>query len=47
MLLSTVPVSEDNKRVSISKDVEAVRCRVNSGVLSSSLDWTTTHTILQ
>jgi len=35
MLLSTVPVSEDDKRVNVNKNVEAVRYRVNSGVLSS------------
>ena len=35
MLLSAVPVSKDDKRVSISKDVEAARYRVNSGVSSS------------
>jgi len=35
MLLSAVPVSENDKRVSVSKDVEAVRYRINSGVLSS------------
>ena len=35
MLLSAVSVSEDDKRVSVSKDVEAARCKVNSGVLSS------------
>ena len=35
MLSSAVPVSENDKRVSISEDVEAVRCRVNSGVSSS------------
>ena len=35
MLLSIVLVSEDNKRVSENKDIEAARCRVNSGVSSS------------
>jgi len=35
MLLSAVPVSKDDKRVSVSKDVKAIRCRVNSGVSSS------------
>jgi len=29
--LSAVLVSENNKRVSENKDVEAVRCRVNNG----------------
>jgi len=31
MLSSTVLVSEDDKRVSENKDVEAARCRVNNG----------------
>ena len=35
MLSSTVPVSKDDKKVSVSKDVEATKCRVNSGVSSS------------
>jgi len=35
MLLSIVLVSEGDKRVSENKGVEAARCRVNNGVLSS------------
>ena len=31
MLLSAVLVSEDDKRVSENKDIEAARCRVNNG----------------
>jgi len=31
MLSSTVLISEDDKRVSGNKDVEAARCRVNNG----------------
>jgi len=30
MLLNAVLVSEDDKKVSENKDVEAVRCRVNN-----------------
>jgi len=35
MLLSIVLVSKGDKRVSENKGVEATRCRVNNGVLSS------------
>ena len=35
MLLSTVSISKNDKRVSVSEDVEAVKYRVNNGVSSS------------
>ena len=40
MLLSTVLISKDDKRVSKNKDVEAARCRVSNGyqVLMLSID---------
>ena len=31
MLLSTILVSEDDKRISENKGIEAARCRVNNG----------------
>jgi len=31
MLSSTVLISEDDKRISENKDIEAARCRVNNG----------------
>ena len=35
MLSSAVPISKDDKRVSVSKNVKTARYGVNSGVVSS------------